>query len=59
MGTAGGKSKRKHPEKYKKQYHRVAKSTKKSWEEHLANHPNDEKNKLDIAKARTILRESK
>jgi len=59
MAATGGKSKRKHPERYKKQYHRTAKNTKKSWAKHLENHPNDKQNIVDIPKAMTTLKESK
>lgn len=58
-GQKTGKSKRRHPEKYKKQYHRTAKNKKAAWNEHIENHPKDEQNIRDIAKARTTLKECK
>jgi lipase chaperone LimK len=59
MAKAGGKSKRKHPEKYKKQYHRTAKNKDRAWARHLEANPKDEQNKVAIPKAKDTLKRSK
>jgi len=57
--ASGGKSKRKHPEKYKKQYHRTTRNKERAWAKHLEAHPKDLQNNVAIPKAKETLKRSK
>ncbi len=60
MGSsAKGRQHSRHGNKYLRQWERTAKNTRKSWDRHLKNHPNDAQAKIHIGIAKDKLRSFK
>ena len=54
-----GGEKRKHPEKYRKQYYRTYQNKEKAWAKHLKKYPKDTVAKKNIDEARKKIKTQK